>query len=106
MPRWTRILLTFLLPRISIAAYIHDLDYWAGGNFGVIVRYGDLLTVCARENTEVEMDGGFQFDGSETTGAGTSTNGSVRMTIGPQITGYYVDAIKAGAKPGELAKGH
>ena len=73
------------------------------GNFGVIVRFGDLLTVCARENTEVEMDGGFEFDGSASTaGTGVSTNGNVRMVIGPQITGYYVDAIAAGARPEEL----
>lgn len=32
MPRWTRILLTCILPRISVAAAIHDMDYWAGGD--------------------------------------------------------------------------
>lgn len=32
MPGWSRRLLTFLLPRISIAAAIHDMRYFIGGN--------------------------------------------------------------------------
>lgn len=76
------------------------------GNFGVIIRKGNILSLCVRENTEVEMDEGFEFAGTESTGTGTNSKGKIRMTVGPQITGYYVDAIEAGADPETLAKNH
>ena len=73
--------------------------------FGVSFRYGKLLTVCVRENAEIEMQGAGSGnagtgDGANSTGA--SSTGSVKIKIGRQVTGYTVDAIKAGAKPADL----
>lgn len=68
--------------------------------FGVSFRYGKILTACVRENTELEMQGagsGSAGAGGESTTGATST-GSVKFKIGKQITGYYVDALKAGAR--------
>lgn len=74
--------------------------------FGISLRYGKILTACVRENTEIEMSGG-----NNTTGGGSDkgstaakTDASVKLKVGKQITGYYVDAIKAGAKPEEVDK--
>ena len=76
--------------------------------FGVAFRYGKILTVCVRENSEVEMQGagsGNAGSGAEKTGtAGAQSTGSVKLKVGPQVTGYYVDALKAGAKPEEVRK--
>lgn len=66
-------------------------------------RYGKILSICVRENAEIEMDGiGSGNAGSDGKTAGASNSGSVKVKIGPQVTGYYVDALKAGAKPAEL----
>ena len=74
--------------------------------FGVSLRYGKILTACVRENTELEMQGagsGNASPGGEQS-AGASSTGKVKFKIGKQITGYYVDAVKAGVKPEELDK--
>lgn len=75
--------------------------------FGVSFRYGKILTVCVRENSEIEMQGA----GSGTAGtgdgggsSGANSSGNVKIKIGRQITGYCVDALKAGMKPEEMAK--
>ena len=75
--------------------------------FGISFRYGKILTVCVRENAELEMQG----SGSGTAGtgesgrtAGAQSTGNVKLKIGQQITGYYVDALRSGAKPEELVK--
>lgn len=75
--------------------------------FGISFRYGKILTACVRENTELEMRG--QGSGGVKTGsggspAGADCSGSVKLKIGRQITGYCVDALKAGAKPEEVLK--
>ena len=75
---------------------------------GVCCMYGKILTVCCRENVELEMEG--KGSGSGATGGddtkggstGASSDGKLKFRIGKQITGYYVDALKAGAKPEEL----
>ena len=72
------------------------------GNFGITFRYGKIMSVTARENTEVEMQGAGNGGGEGTTAATASANGSVKVKIGKQVTGYYVDAIKAGAKAEEI----
>ena len=73
--------------------------------FGVSFRYGKILTVCVRENSEIEMQGaGSGTAGTDAKQAGASGTSSVRIKVGPQITGYYVDALKAGAAPGEMLK--
>lgn len=73
------------------------------GNFGLTFRYGKILSVTARENTEVEMTGAGKAGGGESSdSANASADGSVKVKVGKQITGYYVDAIKAGATPEQL----
>ena len=65
---------------------------------GVSLRYGKILTVCVRENVKVEMEGagsgtaGAGVDKSNTTGA--NATGKITVQIGPQVTGYYVDAVR------------
>ena len=76
--------------------------------FGVSFRYGKILTACVRENSELEMEGagsGKGENGGTAGGAtGAESTGKVKFKIGRQITGYYVDAVKAGVKPEELQK--
>lgn len=74
--------------------------------FGVSFRYGKILTACVRENTEIEMTGGNDTTGggSEKGSTAAKTEASVKVKVGRQITGYYVDAVKAGAKPEDLQK--
>ncbi len=71
------------------------------GNFGVTFRYGKILSIAARENFEAEMVGSGKGDAADGKG-GASSDGSVKVKIGKQITGYYVDAIKAGATPKQI----
>ena len=71
------------------------------------LRYGKILSACVRENAELEITGGNDTTGNggnATGGATTKTESSVKIKIGRQCTGYYVDAIKAGAKPEQLDK--
>ena len=73
--------------------------------FGISFRYGKILTVCVRENAEVEMQGaGSGSAGADAKTAGAQSTGSVKVKIGPQVTGYYVDALKAGATPADLKR--
>jgi hypothetical protein len=72
--------------------------------FGVSLRYGKILTACVRENTEVAMTGGNDTTGGDKTSTAAKTEASVTVKVGKQITGYYCDAIKAGAKPDDLDK--
>ena len=75
--------------------------------FGISFRYGKILTACLRENAELEMQGagsGSAGTGDSGQSTGANSSGSVKLKVGPQITGYYVDALKAGAKPEEMVK--
>ena len=63
-------------------------------------RWGKILTVCARENTEIVVEGDGKVKAESATDAGEKSK--VTIKIGPQITGYFVDALRAGAKPAEL----
>lgn len=68
-------------------------------------RYGKILSACVRENTEVEMEGegaGKAGDDNGQKSADAGSKGKLKIKIGKQITGYYVDAIKAGASQKEL----
>lgn len=73
------------------------------GNLGITFRYGKILSVTARENTEVEMTGEGSGGGNgEASSASASSSSGVKIKIGRQITGYYVDALNAGATPEQL----
>ena len=74
------------------------------GNFGLTFRYGKIMSATVRENSEIEMSGegqGTGSNGATVTGSASST-GTVKVKIGQQITGYYVDALKAGATKEQL----
>ena len=73
--------------------------------FGISFRYGKILTACVRENSELEMQGagsGSAGEPGDSGSAAASSTGSVKLKIGKQITGYYVDAVRAGAKPEDM----
>jgi hypothetical protein len=76
------------------------------GNFGLTFRYGKILSATIRENSEVEMTGEGQGTGGtgDAATSGASSTGTVKIKIGQQITGYYVDALKAGATKEQLDK--
>lgn len=66
------------------------------GNFGITFRYGKILSVVARENTEVEMTGEGQGAGTaDGTNSSASSSGSVKIKVGEQINGYTVELEKA-----------
>lgn len=76
--------------------------------------YGKILNAVTRDNVEIEMNGKAYGDVSSTTNktegasspisAGASTDGSLRVKIGRQINGAYVDALEAGANQKDLDK--
>ena len=76
--------------------------------------YGKILNAVTRDNVEIEMNGKAAGDVSASANkadgatspvsAGTSTDGSLKVKIGRQINGAYVDALETGAKPEELDK--
>lgn len=71
------------------------------------LRYGKILSACVRENSELEITGGNDTTGNGGKAAGgatTKTESSVKVKIGRQVTGYMVDALKAGATPEQLDK--
>jgi hypothetical protein len=72
------------------------------GNFGITFRYGKILSATVRENTEVEMQGDANAGTGKDTTATAAANGAVKVKVGKQITGYYVDALNAGATPKQL----
>lgn len=72
------------------------------GNFGLTFRYGKILNATVRENTEIEMAGQGQSSGNQSADVSGGASGTVKIKIGNQITGYYVDALKAGASKQEI----
>lgn len=67
---------------------------------GIGFKFGKILTICARENTQVELTSSTDCKTETTPDAGTVTKLTIRT--GPQITGYYVSALEAGAKAEDL----
>jgi hypothetical protein len=63
------------------------------GNFGIILRYGKIWNLVARENTEAEMTGSNELDAKGNPVSG-KTDGNVKIKIGTQTTGYERDVIK------------
>lgn len=62
------------------------------GNFGLILRYGKIWNLVARENTEAEMNGSNELD-AEGNPVSSKTDGQVKLKIGTQTTGYERDII-------------
>ena len=65
------------------------------GNFGVVLRYGKVLTATVRENVTVEMSGEGSGGGEAEGKAAASSSSNLKFTTGSQTTGYTVDAIRA-----------
>jgi len=65
------------------------------GNFGVVLRYGKVLTATVRENTTVEMSGEGKGGGEAEGKAAASSSASLKIATGRQTNGYTVDAIRA-----------
>lgn len=65
------------------------------GNFGVVLRYGKVLTATVRENTVVEMSGEGSGGGEAEGKAAASSSASLKIATGRQTNGYTVDAIRA-----------
>ena len=65
------------------------------------LRYGEILSVAARDNIEVELATGVE-GGQEQATASTKTDSSLKIKIGQQINGYFVEAIEAGADAKDL----
>jgi len=65
------------------------------GNFGVVLRYGKVLTATVRENTTVEMQGEGSGGGEAEGKAAASSSASLKIETGHQANGYTVDAIRA-----------
>ena len=65
------------------------------GNFGVVLRYGKVLTATVRENTTVEMSGEGSGGGEAEGKASASSSASLKIATGRQTNGYTVDAIRA-----------
>ena len=65
------------------------------GNFGVVLRYGKVLTATVRENVTVEMSGEGSGGGEAEGKAAASSSASLKIATGKQTNGYTVDAIRA-----------
>ena len=65
------------------------------GNFGVVLRYGKVLTATVRENVTVEMQGEGSGGGEAEGKASASSSASLKIATGRQTNGYTVDAIRA-----------
>lgn len=73
---------------------------------GIQYYNGLFVTGVGRENSEVALeytDSGKGTASSTAEGETTATF-KYQQKVGKQITGYYVDALEAGAKPEELDK--
>lgn len=67
----------------------------------VNLRYGEILSVAARDNIEVELATGVE-GGQESAQAKTVTDSALKIKIGQQVNGYFVEAIEAGADAKDL----
>ena len=65
--------------------------------FGINFRYGKIFTAVLRENSSVSMTGNGESKDDD-----ISSTSNLKIKIGPQITGYYVDALKEGASAENL----
>jgi hypothetical protein len=63
------------------------------------LRYGKILSAVVRDNAEIELTGTVDANGENGSASkgGVSSDGNVKIKIGRQINGAYVDAIEAGA---------
>ncbi len=63
--------------------------------------YGEQLTLAARDNIEIELASDVE-GGQEQATADVKTGSKLKIRIGQQVNGYFVDAVKAGASAADL----
>ena len=68
-------------------------------DFSVI--YGEQLTLAGRDNIQIKLKTDVS-GGSETATASTSADSILEIAIGPQINGYFVEAVESGATPDHI----
>ena len=71
----------------------------------VELLYGEMLNVAARDNLEITLE--TDVEGSQETAAASAKTGTaLRIKVGPQINGYFVDAVNAGATADQIRALH
>jgi len=65
--------------------------------------YGEQLTLAARDNIEIELASDVE-GGQENATADVKTGSKLKIRIGQQINGYFVEAVEAGADAKDLVK--
>jgi hypothetical protein len=63
--------------------------------------YGEQLTLAARDNIEIELVSDVE-GGQESANADVKTGSKLKIRIGQQINGYFVEAVEAGANAADL----
>lgn len=69
-------------------------------DFSII--YGEQLTLAGRDNIRIKLKTDVS-GGSETATASTSADSILEIAIGPQINGYFVEAVEAGATADQIS---
>jgi len=67
----------------------------------VNIGYGEILSVAARDNLEVELLTGVE-GGQEQATASTKTDSKLRIKIGRQVNGYACELVEAGANADQI----
>ena len=71
----------------------------------VELLYGEMLNVAARDNLEITLETDVE-GGQETAAASAKTGTALRIKVGPQVNGYFVDAVSAGATADQIRALH
>lgn len=67
----------------------------------VELLYGEMLNIAARDNLEIELQTDIE-GGSESATAAAKTGTALHIKVGPQVNGYFVEAIEAGATADQI----
>lgn len=69
-------------------------------DFSII--YGEQLTLAGRDNIQIKLKTDVS-GGSDAAAASTSADSILEIAIGPQINGYFVEAVEAGATADQIS---
>ena len=64
--------------------------------------YGEQLTLAARDNIEIELVSDVE-GGQEQSTADVKTGSRLKIRIGEQVNGYFVNALETGATADQIA---
>lgn len=67
--------------------------------------YGEALTLATRDNMELEWVSDAE-GGQEQAAADVKTGSKLRVKIGPQVNGYFVESVEAGATADQIRALH